>query len=34
MKRFDADGDGNITEDEFLRVVCDLPEKELRWVLN
>ncbi|KAL5107893.1 Poly ADP-ribose glycohydrolase [Taenia crassiceps] len=30
MKRFDADGDGNITEDEYLRVVCDLPEEELK----
>ncbi|VDK34805.1 unnamed protein product [Taenia asiatica] len=29
MKRFDADGDGNITEDEYLRVVCNLPEEEL-----
>ncbi|KAL5969869.1 16 kDa calcium-binding protein [Taenia solium] len=30
MKRFDADGDGNITEDEYLRVVCNLPEEELK----
>ncbi|VDD83930.1 unnamed protein product [Mesocestoides corti] len=28
IRKFDADGDGNITEDEYLRVVCILPKKE------
>ena len=34
MKKFDADGDGNITEDEYLRVVCNLPSEDLKYVLN
>ena len=30
MKKFDADGDGNITEEEYLRVVCNLPAEDLK----
>lgn len=30
MKKFDANGDGKITEEEYLRVVCNLPEQDLK----